>query len=130
MADFGSRITEEELLAAYARDGAARWEQHAWTPPIEEEGAMRTLKVIHNPTDPMGEIVHITARLRLTDGAEVWLCNPYDGLKLAISQGQPFEAHQVKGMKPHAVLVNPAAVALVEEVEYERPNIVARGIGQ
>lgn len=56
------------------------------------------------------------ARLTLKGGREMYLANSFDQLTAAMEAGDPFLAHQVVGMRPVEIIVNPPHVALIEAV--------------
>jgi hypothetical protein len=58
--------------------------------------------------------VQPTAMLTLRSGREHYLGNPMGELKDAMSEGEPFVCHAVRGMAPYEVVVNPAHVASIE----------------
>lgn len=60
-----------------------------------------------------GPTVKITTR----SGREVWLCNNYEEVDMAVKVGDPFSAHACIGMRPSPVTINPAHVELVEKAE-------------
>lgn len=73
---------------------------------------MRELSVVHQPA-PMDAVVVITAKLTVRGGKETWLCNPFSELTEAMDAGETFTAHEIIGMKPNPIIVNPANVATI-----------------
>lgn len=57
-------------------------------------------------------IVKVTLRA----GRELYLCNTFTDIRAAIATGQPFTAHAVKSLQAKPVVLNPAHIALTEDL--------------
>lgn len=73
---------------------------------------MRTLPVVMRRHTDMAQI---TAKLRMKDGTEHWMCNPFDHLRLAMGDGDAFLGHEVASMQPRQLIVNPTYVQSIVE---------------
>lgn len=60
-----------------------------------------------------GDAAIPTARLVLKNGKETYLCDEFEQVVKAMDEGKPFLAHEVIGLKPSDLVVNPSAVATV-----------------
>ena len=82
---------------------------------------MKTLSIVPQPAPEaapnldMTGVVRTTATVHPKKGYEFWVCNPLDELIEAMESGEPFVAHQVKGMKAKRVIINPGTIARIEE---------------
>lgn len=58
--------------------------------------------------------VRITANMTLKTGKEFYLCDSWDELVEAMEAGMPFLGHDIKGMRPNDMVVNPEHVATIQ----------------
>lgn len=64
-----------------------------------------------------GEMAVIQSRVYTTKSEGFWSANRYEDLKAAVAEGRPFEGHQIVGMKPVPIVINPAHVITVEPAD-------------
>lgn len=73
------------------------------------------LTLAHHPPDPAG-FVPIVVKVTLRTGAEFYLCNAFAHVQEAIAAGEPFTAHEVVGLRPKPIVLNPTHIAAVRDV--------------
>jgi hypothetical protein len=75
---------------------------------------MRTLTpVLRQP----GDAAVPTARVMFKSGREIWACDDFEELSEAMDDHAPFMGHEVVGLKPRDIIINPSAVASVARAE-------------
>lgn len=83
---------------------------------------MKTLSIVSqlapksHPNLDMQGAVAMTALVMPNRGDEFYLCNPMNEIIEARDSREPFVAHQVIGMHPKRVIIEPGTIARIREV--------------
>lgn len=79
---------------------------------------MKTLTIVFQPgfTDPKNGLVIATVLVTPKQGDEFYLCNPMNEVIEAHMSGDPWIGHQVIGMQPRRIIIEPGTLARMREL--------------